>query len=472
MMKFDLDENTKRERLIGRILVCALAIAGILSIYFWYDVSPGVILEARVPGIDGESLSASGQTVQKEIVGKLTRSSGSPADLTGAWPCFRGPDLDNICKEEFKPWPKGSKAATAWAIDVGEGFAGAVILDGRVYLMDYDREQEEDALRCLSLADGEEIWRYSYPMSIKRNHGMSRTVPSVTKDWLIGIGPKCHVTCLDSESGEKKWMIDMVRDFGAEVPPWYAGQCPLIDGNRLILAPGGTALITAVDCETGEIIWETPNPNDWKMTHSSVMPMEFNGVRMYVYCASGGVVGASAEDGRILWEYPDWKISIANVPSPLTVGDGKIFLSGGYKAGSAMLQLKKVEDRIEPQLLFRLEPERFGATQHTPILFNDCIFGVRPDGQFVCLDLDGNEKWASGGAYKFGLGSFILAGSLFYVLNDSGLLSRVEADAGQFRLVDQMQILEGHDSWGPIACASGRMILRDMTRMICLEEAQ
>ena len=34
-----------------------------------------------------------------------------------------------------------------------------------------------DSLRCLSLETGEEIWRYTYPVRVKWNHGMSRTSP-------------------------------------------------------------------------------------------------------------------------------------------------------------------------------------------------------------------------------------------------------------------------------------------------------
>ena len=159
-------------------------------------------------------------------------------------------------------------------------------------------------------------------------------------------------------------MLDLVHDFGAKVPPWYAGQCPLIDkDNRVILAPGGPALIIAVDCETGETVWETPNPNDWTMTHTSLTPMTLNGQLTYIYPASGGVVGVSAEDGRLLWETNEWKIRIANVPSPLVVGDDRIFLSGGYGAGSMMLKLDVEGDNIAPTPLFRLKPERFGSAQ-------------------------------------------------------------------------------------------------------------
>jgi outer membrane protein assembly factor BamB len=264
-------------------------------------------------------------------------------------------------------------------------------------------------------------------------------------------------------------MMDLVRDFGAKVPPWYAGQCPLIEEGQVILAPGGEALMAAVDAGTGEIVWRTPNPRGWKMTHSSVVPMEFAGRRMYVYCASGGVAGISAEDGSLLWESLEWRIKIANVPSPVIAGDGRIFLSGGYESGCMMLELYETEGRIEARPLFRLGPEVFGAPQHTPVCYEGHIYGVRPDGQLTCLDLEGRVVWTSGGAHKFGLGPYMIAGDLIYVMNDSGLLSLVEATPKAFDLLAQADVLDGHDSWGPMAYAAGRLILRDLTRMVCLD---
>ena len=81
--------------------------------------------------------------------------------------------------------------------------------------MDYDREKKQDAVRCLSLADGKEIWRYSYPVAVKRNHGMSRTMPAVTDKYVVGHGPKCHVACLDATAancvGASTWSDSSAR---------------------------------------------------------------------------------------------------------------------------------------------------------------------------------------------------------------------------------------------------------------------
>ena len=461
-----------------RALPGVVALLALLALWQWFHNDSEGTWEKRLPGADTAGMEAALENVPAPFQGQLIRSDGVPADLPGAWPRFLGANFDGISTEEVrlaKKWGAGDPR-TLWAIEVGEGYAGATVLKGRVYLLDYDAGSAKigaDALRCLSLADGREIWRYAYPVKIKRNHGMSRTVPAVTEQFVVALGPKCHVICLDSITGELRWKLDLVEEYGTRIPPWYAGQCPLIDGGKAIIAPGGDkVLMMAVDGATGEVLWETPNPRGWNMTHSSIIPMEFRGQRLYVYCASGGVVGVAAADGALLWETTEWKISIATISSPVIVGQGRIFLSGGYNAGSMMLQLREEAGEWAAEPLFRLKPEVFGATQQTPIFFEGHVYGVRPDGELVCLNPAGELVWTSGAAHRFGLGPYLIAGKLIYVMNDAGLLTLVEAKPTGYRQLAQSQVLSGHDAWGPMAMAGGRLIARDLTRMVCLDVSE
>ncbi|HEY5915203.1 MAG TPA: PQQ-binding-like beta-propeller repeat protein [Verrucomicrobiae bacterium] len=449
----------------------ALLALGLVLLAAWFLQNPDKPLALRVPGTDAAPGSDLGTNANAVMAGRLLRSEGQPSNLPGAWPQFRGPDRDGVGRGTglSRSW-QSAEPRPLWAADLGEGYAGAAVFKGRVYVMDYDREKRQDALRCLSLDDGREIWRYVYPVSVKRNHGMSRTVPAVTDKLVAAIGPKCHVVSLDPISGEFRWGLDLVRQYGATIPPWYAGQCPLIDNGAVILAPGGkNALLLALDGQTGAVLWQTPNPRGWKMTHASIMPMEFAGQRMYVYCANNGVVGVSATNGALLWETSDWKISIATVPSPLVLQGGRIFLSGGYNAGSLMLELKKDGDRFVPRTAFRLTPEVFGATQHTPVFYGNHLYGVRADGRFVCLTPDGKPLWVSDPGQQFGLGPFLVADGLIYSVNDSGLLRLIEAAPRRYNLLGQAQILKGRESWGPLALAGGRLLARDLTQLVCLE---
>lgn len=240
----------------------------------------------------------------------------------------------------------------------------------------------------------------------------------------------------------------------------------MIENDRAILAPGGEALMISVDCATGSIIWKTPNPRNWNMTHSSIIPMNFNGKRIYVYCGSGGVAGVSAQDGSILWETDEWKIGIATVPSPVIIGDGRIFLTDGYGIGSMMIKLTESAGKITPKVLYRLKADVFSCDPQTSILYKD---HVKPDGQLACIDLDGNPLWKSGSANRFGLGPFMIADGMIFVMDDMDVLTLAEATPDGYKQLPQARVLKGHDAWGPMALAGGKLIVRDLTRRVCLD---
>ncbi|UCC98817.1 MAG: PQQ-like beta-propeller repeat protein [Phycisphaerales bacterium] len=469
-----------RQTTITKSIPVGLAVLGVVLLYVWLSADAAIDLTERVPPAQDTAQVLPDDEDVVKIQGELVQLDGVPADLPGAWPRFRGSNFDAVSIEDFSPtrtWPVGGPAVL-WSIEVGEGYAGASILAGRVYIMDYDRQNQADVIRCLSLDDGQDIWRYSYPVKVKRWHGMSRTVPAVTEKYVVTMGPKCHVTCLDSVSGEFRWMFNLVKEFNTKVPQWYTAQCPLIDEGKAIIAPAGDILMMAIDCETGRILWQTPNPDGWIMTHSSMVPMEFSGKRFYVYCGGdhirGGVIGVSAEDGSVLWKTDQWKVRF-NVPMPVVIGPNRVFLTAGYgqtENGCAMLRLTEADGEITVESEFLHPTEVFGSIQHSPIFYNDHIYGVRPDGQLACLNLEGNVIWTSTSANKFGSGPYSIVSGLIYVMNDTGELTLVQANPSSYVELARAKVLDGHESWGPMAIASGRLIVRDTERMLCLDISQ
>jgi outer membrane protein assembly factor BamB len=457
-------------RFVLAVPVLALAVA-LLALAVWWRTQDNVAVPERLPGAD-QAPDATAGGADPVLSGKLITGAGQAQDLPGDWPQFRGPGRDGISPQTnhlARNWGNGVPRQL-WSVDCGEGYAGPAVRNGRVYLMDYDYDKKENALRCLALSDGREIWRYAYTMPVKRNHGMTRTVPAVSDRFAVAIDPKCNVLCVDAATGQFRWGIDLVREAGATIPPWYTGQCPLIDGASVILAPGGPdTLLGAVDIETGKWLWRATNAHDWKMTHSSVMPMTFAGRRFYVYCGSGGVAGISTTNGAVLWETTGWKISIATVPSPLPLDGGKIVLSGGYNAGAMLVQLEEQGGAIVPRVVWKLPAETFGATQHTPIFHDGRIFGTRPDGRFVSLGVDGKILWTTPAGGSFGLGPFMFADGVFLVMDDSGKLALVEDNGAEGRIASQAQILNGRESWAPMALAGNRLLARDFTRLVCMD---
>ncbi|HKK61828.1 MAG TPA: PQQ-binding-like beta-propeller repeat protein [Bacteroidales bacterium] len=462
-----------------------LIAAAMISIAWWITNDPYSDLQPSVPGLDnrGEGVA---ENMEINIGESFERFERKRSSLEETWPRFRGEQFDNISRSPVKLIDKfpedGPK--TLWSVHLGEGHGGAAIYKGKVYILDYDEDLRSDMLRCFDLVDGTELWRRWYKIPIKRNHGMSRTVPAVTEDYIVTIGPRGHVMCVDREDGDLRWGLNVEEDYESEVPFWYTGQCPIIDNDIAIIATGGRNLMVAVDCKSGDILWQTPNEQEWGMSHSSIMPYEYNGTKMYVYSAIGGAVGVAAEGrdaGKILWMEKQWKHNVV-APSPVCLPDGKIFLTAGYGAGSMVIQLKEQGDAFTSEVLYEYSPkEGLACEQQTPVEFEGHYLGILPKdagplrNQLVCVHpSDFTEVvWSSGQTVRFGLGPYMIADNKLFILDDNGTLTIARPSTSRYIELDSYRVIEdGADAWAPLAIADGYMVLRDSETMICMDLAQ
>lgn len=462
------------------LLFFNLAALGLLSWWFFND--PVKNFTVSVPGMDNRKKGAAvaGKPV---IIGSEFKYYTSSQDVPGTrWTRFRGGDFDNVSKEPIRLIEKWDETGPRilWKITLGEGHAAPAVYDGKIYLLDYNETGKSDQLRCFLLATGEELWQRGYQVHLKRNHGLSRTVPAVNAKFVLTIGPKCQVMCVNRSNGNFLWGLDLEKEYQTEIPFWYTGQCPLLDGDTAIIAPGGKALLVALDCNTGKKLWETPNPKGWKMSHSSVMPMVLHGKKMYVYFAIGGVCGISAsgnDRGKVLWETVEFAPSVV-APSPVMLDDGKIFLTAGYGAGAALLQVISRNGKYEVTILQKYKPqEGLASEQQTPVFYNGYLFGILPKdagglrNQFVCYNSGNCKKpvMSSGKTDRFGLGPYIMADGKFFILNDDGEMTIVKVSTSQFKVLDKTRIIDGQDSWGPVAITGGYLLMRDSKQMVCLD---
>ncbi len=482
-------------KIITNIIIGSIIIGLFIVVILHIPEKPD--LPVRIPGTDGRGAgSAGGKSTDLDFQFTALQDIATLANSIHSenWPWFRGTNYNGIWHNSSCEIITDLSAPLEciWNIELGEGYAGATVFDGIVYVLDYDVVRQRDVLRALNLADGKDIWQLSYNIKIKRDHGMSRAIPAVNDKYVLTIGPKCQVVCANRSTGEKLWHLDLVKDYGTKVPLWHASQCPLLDGDTAIIAPAGSTLIMAVDCSTGKILWETPNPDKWQMTHSSVMPVYVDGVKMYAYCGDGGIAGFDPSNGKKLWVNYDWKMR-TNVPSPVDLGNNRLFLSAGYNKGCALLEIYRTLNMPENAggaanpsdgistlnsgymydtiMVYTRPASFFGAVQHTPIHYNGYIYGIRQDKTLVCLDPAGTIMWESPKDDKYGDSPYLIANDLIVTLDDHGTLSLVKAIPDSYELVARQQVLFGRESWGLMALVDGLLILRDFTEMRCIRIA-
>ena len=466
----------------------SLFFAGVLLWWMFADHQLWSI-EKRVPGMDNRpKIEPRNDSV---IVGEFFDTLNTIDDLApGEWPRFRGNDFDNISKDTTplaENWDT-TGPPVIWKATLGEGYAGAAVHNGRVYIMDYNERRKADVLRCFSLKSGIELWRRWYYVDLKRNHGYSRTIPAVTDKYLVSIGPRSHVMCNDPVTGDLLWTIDMEKDYGIPgkekgriTPDFYTGQCPLIENDIALFAPGGKALMIGVDCATGKVIWKTPNPDSLRMSHTSIMPMTINGKKMYVYNAVGGVVGISAEGddtGKLLWKTTEWSPATV-AASPLLLNNNEIAVFGSYGAGGAKLKINYDGSVYSTVLIEQHKAtEGIASDQQTPIIVGDFIWTLMPENagilkkQLVCYNISDLRKpvWSSGKENRFGrgLGPYIIRGDRMFLLDDDANLYLFKLEKSSVSLISKYRILNGIEAWGPIALAGNYLIMRDARNLICL----
>ena len=463
---------------------------GVAALYFalligWHFYDPSSGFTEAVPGADnrpaGNARKADDVLIGEFFMKDSTALLSAVAPDAGEWPCFRGVNHDNIASNARPMSLPKDGFKDMWSLETGEGHAAPVISEGRAYVLDYDERMSADALRCLDLQTGKQLWKRWYRVPMKRNHGFSRTIPAICGGLVVTIGPEGHVMCCDKLSGEMKWSIDMKKRFETEIPFWYTGQCPLIDNDILVLAPAGKdTLMLGVDVKTGKTLWGTPNTVEFKMSHSSVMPMTLGGTRTYVYIGVGGVCGVSAETenaGKLLWSANKWQPSVV-APSPMQISQNQVFLVAGYGAGGALLQVDKsgsgwnatVKDSYKAS-------EGMSSEQQTPINYKGKLITILPkDGggmreRLVIYSPDNLHKpiWTSAADERFGLGPYLVVDDKLFAFKEDGELYAYQLGTGSMTLLHKQRVMEeGIDAWGPLAYADGMLLVRDSKTIKCL----
>ena len=397
------------------------------------------------------------------------------------WPGYLGPRRDGSSDEMglLRAWPADGPKVL-WMVPLGIGYGGPAVSGGKVYLLDRD-ERVGDTLRCLDLAPGQELWSFAYDAPGTFDHRGSRTTPTVDGNRVYTFGPVGDLYSIDTTTRAPVWHTNVWKDFGGgQLPMWGLTQNPLIYRDLVIVAPQTPqASVVAFDKLTGELRWQSPalsgNPG---YVSPSVVIVGGNDHLVMITAsegfgrnASGGTVaGLDPQSGRVLWTYDNWQCGIP-VPHAVDAGEGRVLITGGYRAGAAMIQIQKAADGTYGVTELFKNPD-FGAHTQPPIVYQDHFYvpytiNERSDG-LVCMTLDGQVKWSTGDEPPFNKGGAVLADGLLLIVDGNRTLYLVEPDPSGFKPLASAELLEPGENWAPIALADGKLLIRDQRQMKCL----
>ena len=414
------------------------------------------------------------------------------------WPQYLGPERNSTSTQEgiLRSWPENGPEVL-WAVDVGIGFGGSVVKDGKVYLLDRD-DEVGDNLRCFDLSNGNELWNFGYEAPGSVMFPGSRSVPTLDGNHVYSCGPYGDLYCIDINTHKPVWNKNVWTDFGGdEIPRWAITQNPLIYGDLLILASQtAQAGVVAYDKLTGDVKWTTPALGPVGYVSPSIVKVSGQDHVAMVTAATGRrgepgiggkVVGTDPLTGEILWEYTNWQCRIP-VSNAFDAGEGRMLIIGGYQAGAAMIKVeKKADGNYDVTELFKTV--EFGSHTKPPLFYNDYFYAhyrtnERRDG-LVCMSMDGQIMWKTGRSPEFNKGSMILADGLILATDGGKTLYLIEPDPSEFKAIASAELLVaeisddaraaaryGTQNWAPIALADGKLLIRDQSRLKCVKVAE
>jgi outer membrane protein assembly factor BamB len=413
----------------------------------------------------------------------LAASVGSAS--ASDWPWIYGPKRDSSSDQKglLRSWPEtGPKLL--WTAPMGVGFGGAAVSDGKAYLLDRD-EEVGDKLRVFELSTGKELWSFAYDAPGKFMFAGSRTTPTVDGEHVYTSGPLGDLYAIHTTTRKPVWRKNIWKDFGGgELPRWAIVQNPLIYRDLAIVAPQTSqAGVVAYDKRTGELKWKSAalsglagyvSPSIARIGGEDQLIMVTASVGRGRTARDGSVNGLDPLTGRVLWTYGNWQCAIP-VPQVVDAGEGRLLMTGGYGAGSAMIKVERSADggyRVSE--LFK-NPD-FGAHTHAPILHKGHFYAQytineRSDG-LVAMSMDGQVQWKTDQRPPFVRGGAVLVDGLLLIADGNTKLYLVEPDPSGFKPIASASVLEPGDNWAPLALVDGKLLVRGQKELKCLQVAQ
>jgi outer membrane protein assembly factor BamB len=395
--------------------------------------------------------------------------AAAPLPKPGAfdWPQWQGPERNAISRETglLQDWPDKQGPPLAWKITgLGEGFSTTSVAGGRIF--GQSLRGNDEVVWALDEKDGKGLWAAVIGPRTNVDHPGARGTPTVDGNRVYALSIGGDLVCLDVEKGQTVWAKNLIKDFKGQRGGWGYSESPLIDGDRLIVTPGGKmATLVCLNKKTGDVIWKGVVPKGDGAHYSSVIAVTFNGKRQYIQFLAGGVVGLSG-DGEFLWRYDHPHNGTANCSTPI-YADGHVFAASGYGTGGGLVKLIADGEKVRAEEVYFTRQMK---NHHGGMVLVDGYLYGSDEGHLTCLDFKtGEVMWAEG---KAGKGSIACAdGRLYYRNEGKGEIILVEVNPkkyvehGRFNQPQR----SGQPAWPHPIIANGKLYIRDQDVLFCYD---
>ena len=389
------------------------------------------------------------------------------------WPQWRGPERNGVSREVglLKQWPAGGPKLLWQLSNIGDGYSTPSVVGSRIYLMG-NRGMDNEFVLALATNDGSTIWTTRVGNVGNPNQNPSypkaRSTPTVDGNRIYALGSDGDLVCLESDTGNIRWEKNLRKDFGGTPGEWAYAESPLVDGDVVVVTPGGAqATIVALNKKTGATVWKSAVPGGDAAGYSSAIVVNGGGRKQYVQFLEKGLVGVDAKTGQFLWRYKEAAKGPAQYFTPVA-RDAYVY-GGALGVGGGLVQLKADGPGVTAEQVYfeRGLPNGLGGA----VLVGDYLYGTDIAGsQLIAAEFTtGKVKWK---AESIGRVSMVYADGLLYLHGLNGDIALIEAtpeayrEKARFTPPDQPRHKQvgtyPEQAYAHPVIANGRLYIRDL----------
>ncbi|TWU03485.1 outer membrane protein assembly factor BamB family protein [Neorhodopirellula pilleata] len=399
------------------------------------------------------------------------------------WPQWRGPQRDGHAAPQLlaQSWPTDGPALKWESSQMGRGYSSMSIVDGRLFTMGAD-EQNCFAV-CLDSQTGKSLWKTNVSRAGANgdyNVGWGagpRSTPTIDGDQVFVLSDVGTVAVLKKDSGDVLWSVDLVKEYGGQIPKWGYSESILIDGDRVIVCPGGANFMVGLDRQSGRLVWQSRG-YDAPSHYVSVIKGNFGGVNYYVTASNKGVVAFDCQNGNKLFENPTTGNDVATIPTPIVTGD-LVYHTSDYGAGNVLLKLTASGNTLRADQVYHLDGKTMMNHHGGVVLVDQVIYGFTKanGGTWMAQDLPSGDTLWEEKLRGNKSGSIAYADGRLYCYNDGdGTVMLVEPsrkgflNKGTLTLPKQTSIPRDRGAiWAHPVIANQTLFIRDQDLLFAFE---
>jgi outer membrane protein assembly factor BamB len=388
-------------------------------------------------------------------------TGGTLVASTADWPQWRGPDRNGLSAETglLQQWPSSGPPQLWTVSSVGAGYGSLAIAGGSIYVQ--GAKDRQSVVFALNRADGRGLWSKALGPAGTNDRGSGpRGTPTVDGDRLYVLTEEGDLWCLGATNGSEIWHRNILREFGGRQIGWLISESPLVDGNKVVVTPGGRrAGMAALDKTTGKTIWTSQDLSD-EAGYASPIAADVDGVRVYMTLTANAGVGVRASDGKLMWRFQQVANGTANIATPIFF-DKKVFYSSNYGTGAGLFELTAQNGEVAArQVYFTRDMQNHHGGL---VLVNGYLYGFH-NSILTCLEFStGRTQWRH---RSVGKGTLTYADGNLYLLSEDNVVGLASAspssyvEKGRFKIADQ-----GLPSWAHPVVSGGRLYIRNQTAL-------